>query len=414
MIRRPIVIKDVCKLNAETIGSKNAPQIIRYLDTSNITRNKIESIQTLDSRIAPFPSRAQRKVKSKTIIYSTVRPEQEHFGFIEQSETCLIVSTGFVTIDVFDETIDPKFLFYSLTRKEITRYLQTIAVNNVSSYPSINPDDLGELELEIPSEITVQLKIAAVLSALDAKIEISNQINEELEAMAKTIYDYWFVQFDFPDENGKPYKTSGGKMVWNEALNRKIPAGWVDKSLAEITSVSNESVNPTGFPKREFKHYSIPAFDEVGTYKIENGEEIRSNKFLIRNTDVLVSKLNPWFNRVIYATEESNLVSSTEFVVWRTDSIAIKNYLYMIARDGSFVKYCTQSATGTSNSHKRVNPTVMMKYRIAINPKIAERFGHVLDSTIKMYAKNQIETKTLADLRDWLLPMLMNGQVKVA
>lgn len=259
-----------------------------------------------------------------------------------------------------------------------------------------------------------QHKISSVLSALDAKIELNNRINAELESMAKTLYDYWFVQFDFPDKNGKPYKSSNGKMVWNAELKREIPVDWEVKSLSAITDVSNDQLNPMDTPDKEFKHYSIPAFDACGSYKIEKGSDILSNKFVVKETDLLVSKLNPWFSRVIYATDESDLISSTEFVVWRSVDFATKNYMYMIARDASFITYCSQSASGTSNSHKRVNPTVMMKYRIVYNKQIAESFGRILGSTIKMYAKNQIETNNLAELRDWLLPMLMNGQVKVS
>ena len=126
---------------------------------------------------------------------------------------------------------------------------------------------------------------------------------------------------------------------------------------------------------------------------------------------------NPLFlhggNRVIYSTNDSDLISSTEFVVWHAKNNLIKNYLYMIAKDYSFVKYCTQSASGTSNSHKRVNPTGMMKYAIAYNASIAELFGLKIGDSIKMYAKNQVENKNLTELRDWLLPMLMNGQVTV-
>ena len=115
-------------------------------------------------------------------------------------------------------------------------------------------------------------------------------------------------------------------MVWNEELKREIPETWEVKPLSEITAVSNESVNPMDFPDKEFKYYSIPGFDESGTFKNEKGFEIKSNKYSIKSTDVLVSKLNPWFSRVIYATDDSDLISSTEFVVWRTDNFAIKNY----------------------------------------------------------------------------------------
>jgi type I restriction enzyme S subunit len=412
MSKRTIVIKEVCDVNSETIGSVSQLEEIHYLDTGNITRNCIDNIQILNRNVTSFPSRAQRKVRDKTIIYSTVRPIQEHFGFLSNPVDNFIVSTGFLTIDVKDQNIDPKYIYYAITQKNITAYLQTMAVNNVSSYPSINPDDVGNLKFDIPKEKKQQQKISAVLSAIDEKIELNHRINSELESMAKTIYAYWFVQFNFPDKNGKPYKSSGGKMVWNTELKREIPEGWEVKSLGDITNIGNEQLNPMDTPSQEFKHYSIPAFDESGTYKIENGEEIKSNKFIVNSADVLVSKLNPWFSRVVYSTDESDTICSTEFVVWRTTNISIKNYLYMIARDTSFRAYCTQSASGTSNSHKRVTPTVMMKYRIVYDDKIAKQFGNTLGASIKTYAKNHIENKTLTELRDWLLPMLMNGQVR--
>jgi len=311
---------------------------------------------------------------------------------------------------IINKNFDSDYIYYNL--KNNYKLLRNAAAGS-TALPMLNKTDFDKLIINIHKELVDQQKIASVLSSLDSKIELNNRINAELEAMAKTLYDYWFVQFDFPDKNGKPYKTSGGKMVWNGELKREIPEGWEVKTLSEITAVSNESVNPLDFPNKEFKYYSIPGFDESGTFKIEKGFEIKSNKYSIKSTDVLVSKLNPWFSRVIYATDNSDLISSTEFVVWRTDNFAIKNYMYMIAKDSSFVTFCTKSASGTSNSHKRVNPTVMMKYKIVFNNTIATLFGNTLGSSIKMLAKNKIENQKLTELRDWLLPMLMNGQVKV-
>jgi type I restriction enzyme S subunit len=412
MTIRTVVIQNICELNSAAINRLDVPPVVQYLDTGNITRNKIETTQKIDTGKESLPSRAQRRVKDKTIIYSTVRPEQEHFGFIENPPENLIVSTGFVTLDVVDEDIDPKFLYYSITRKEITRYLHTVAVNNVSSYPSIHPADLGKLRLRIPRNRHSQQQIAAVLSVLDAKIEINNRINAELEAMAKTLYDYWFVQFDFPNASGKPYKSSGGKMVWNAELKRNIPEGWESKNLADITPVSNESTNPFDFPDKEFKHLSIPSFDEKKTYAAEKGSEIQSSKFIVSAADILVSKLNPWFSRVVYATDESDLICSTEFVVWRPDP-GIKNYLFMIARDAPFIRYCISSASSTSHSHRRVTPRVMMKYSVPYQNDIARQFSNEIEFNIKTTINNQRQNRYLVELRDWLLPMLMNGQVKV-
>jgi len=407
-----IQIQDVAELNRATYKRDEFPAIVNYLDTSSLTKNRIEGFQILNTNTDEIPSRAQRKVKRNTILYSTVRPNQEHYGIIENHLEDVIVSTGFTTLDVFDETINPKYLYYLLTQPQITEYLHTIASNSVSAYPSILPSDLGNLTFRIP-ELSIQNKIASVLSALDSKIELNNRINAELEAMAKMLYDYWFVQFDFPDKDGKPYMSSGGKMVWCEELKREVPKGWKFKTLADITSFSNESINPMDFPDKEYNYYSIPGFDESGTFQIEKGCEIKSNKYTVTESDILVSKLNPWFSRIIYATGDVDLICSTEFVVWRTPSLELKNYLYMIARDYTFTTYCTKSASGTSNSHKRINPSVMMKYSIAFDENVALLYGKSIGSSIKLLAKNLIENKRLTDLRDWLLPMLMNGQVKV-
>jgi type I restriction enzyme S subunit len=351
-------------------------------------------------------SKLQNKILQKDAVLVTCIGD---IGNVAMTTKPTITNQQINSIVVDIDKYSPHYIYYLL--KNSRRYLTNNAGQTVLAI--LGKTEFEKIELPVFTNKVTQQKIASTLSALDSKIELNNRINAELEAMAKTLYDYWFVQFDFPDKNGKPYKTSGGKMVWNEELKREIPEGWEVKELQEITAVSNESVNPVDFPDKEFKYYSIPGFDESGTFKIEKGIEIRSNKYSIKNTDVLVSKLNPWFSRVIYSTDDSDLISSTEFVVWRTENIAIKNYMYMIARDTSFVTFCTKSASGTSNSHKRVNPTVMMKYKIVFDDTVATLFGNTLGSSIKMLAKNNIENQKLTELRDWLLPMLMNGQVKV-
>lgn len=227
------------------------------------------------------------------------------------------------------------------------------------------------------------------------------------------LYDYWFVQFEFPNEDGNPYKSSGGEMIYNKQLKREIPKGWEAKELGEITETNNDSINPELNLDVSFRYYSIPVFDEKGTYEVTKGEAIKSNKFIVEDTDILVSKLNPWFSRVIFALKESDQICSTEFVVWRTTNTNIKTFLYLLAKSEHFISYCIQSATGTSNSHKRVNPTVMMRYKLPFDLRIAEKYGETVNSIVNNCTSNQKQNQQLSSLRDWLLPMLMNGQVKV-
>lgn len=306
----------------------------------------------------------------------------------------------------FNNEINQVFMFYLMKANE--NYIKQFA--NGTTTLTITKDAVKSLCFKVPSKF-YQNQIAKILSDLDAKIELNNKINHELEAMAKLIYDYWFVQFDFPDVNGNPYKSSGGKMIYNETLKQDIPADWAVKTLNEITKISKKTISPAEFSDTKFRYYSIPTFDEIGTFSFEYGAEIGSNKFTVSENDILISKLNPWFNRVIYSLKEDLQICSTEFVVWSCGSREVKNFLYQLARNQSFVSYCTQCATGTSNSHKRVNPSVMMQFKIPYKKEIVMSYGEKINSIIKKIILNKQENITLSNLRDWLLPMLMNGQV---
>ena len=152
-----------------------------------------------------------------------------------------------------------KFIYYLLTQKHITDYLHTIGENSVSSYPSINPDDIANLKFTVP-DLKTQQSITAILSALDKKIALNKQINARLEEMAKTLYDYWFVQFDFPDANGKPYKSSGGEMVFDETLKREIPKGWEVKNLGEIATLKAGGDKPKLISQVQTQEYKFPIY----------------------------------------------------------------------------------------------------------------------------------------------------------
>ena len=281
-----------------------------------------------------------------------------------------------------------------------------------SSQPLITQSMLKDMVVDIEIDIEKQKKIANSISIIDQKIQINNQINQELEDMAKTLYDYWFVQFDFPDQNGKPYKSSGGKMVYHPELKREIPEGWGVEKLSSMLEIGRETINPMKTPKEEFKYYSIPEYDVSGSFSYELGETIRSNKFIVEKSDLLVSKLNPWFNRVVYNLEE-NAISSTEFIVWKTFNRFEKNFLYQVATSKEFIEYCTRFATGTSNSHKRVSPDIMVGFQIPFKKTYIQKFGEITDSIRTQVLQNNVQNQELTQLRDWLLPMLMNGQVKV-
>ena len=308
-----------------------------------------------------------------------------------------------------NESLNKYFAYYLFMTQSVRQQISRSASGTKVKHTS--PEKINDVQVDIP-KIQTQKNIAFFLSSLDKKIQINNQINQELEAMAKTLYDYWFVQFDFPDQNGRPYKSSGGKMVYHPELKREIPEGWGVEKLSSLLEIGRETINPMKTPKEEFKYYSIPEYDVSGSFSYELGETIRSNKFIVEKSDLLVSKLNPWFNRVVYNLEE-NAISSTEFIVWKTFNRFEKNFLYQVATSEEFIEYCTRFATGTSNSHKRVSPDIMVGFQIPFEKTYIQKFGEITDSIRTQVLQNNVQNQELTQLRDWLLPMLMNGQVKV-
>lgn len=176
---KKIKLGDVCKLNVDTYSSKDSWKIVKYLETGGITENKIDEILRFDTNTTKLPSRAKRKVKLNNILYSTVRPSQRHYGFIDFETENLLVSTGFAVLDVEEKKADASYLYYVLTQDWITESLQTLAQQSTSSYPSIRPEDILDLDIEIP-DINAQKKIGELLLSLDQKTKLNNRINDNL------------------------------------------------------------------------------------------------------------------------------------------------------------------------------------------------------------------------------------------
>lgn len=200
-------------------------------------------------------------------------------------------------------------------------------------------------------------------------------------------------------------------MVYNEILKRCIPVNWSIKEFQHIASISNEQITPD--EEIVYKHYSIPAFDERGTYILDSGANIHSNKFIIKSFDVLISKLNPKFSRVICADNEDNMVSSTELIVFRCNDKKSQSLVYCIAKSDNFYSYCVKNATGSSGSHNRINPEIMGTYRIPYNHSIYELFKSRISNIIQKRNLIIKENQKLICIRDFLLPMLMNGQISI-
>ena len=399
-------------MNKNSISnSDNTFSEIIYLDTSSITENVISATCVVATHEAP--SRAQRRVEKNTILYSTVRPRLKHYGILSSPETNLIVSTGFVTIDVKSEflnSVDARFLFLLLTQPHITAYIATIADSAVSAYPSFNPSDISALEFEFP-EMNIQKHIADIWEHYDRKIGLNRQINDNLEAMAKQLYDYWFVQFDFPNDEGKPYKSSGGAMVWNEKLKREIPQGWGTQNLADCLKLKTERVNSKDIKDTDnYTPIEVIPRKQMSLHETVALENAMSGICRYSRRNILLSNRRVYFHKVCIAPFDG-LTRDTVLVLEPYNSGNL-GYLYETVFADEFILFATKHSYGSEQPV--LSWTAAQKFNV-LRPSnsIDKKYSEIVDSIIESVLNNQIEIIKLTKQRDELLPLLMNGQATV-
>ncbi|HFI0420221.1 TPA: restriction endonuclease subunit S [Streptococcus suis] len=295
------------------------------------------------------------------------------------------------------------FVYYvfELLKKEIQK------TSSGSIQDNINIDYLTKLKFKVPNK-DYQDRIVNLLSTIDKKILINNQINEELEAMAKTLYDYWFVQFDFPDENGKPYKSSGGKMVYNDQLKREIPEGWGVKQLGELSTYVTDKISSNDLNSKNY----------IGTDNmLSNMKGIEQATYLPNSTlvnsfisnDILIANIRPYFKKIWISDRAGGC--SSDVLCLRANDKEICNYLfYSLARD-DFFNYNVAGSKGSKMP--RGDKAHIQKYSVLYSEKHAFKFSKLVSNFISQKHLIYKQNQELSQLRDWLLPMLINGQAKV-
>ena len=299
------------------------------------------------------------------------------------------------------DIIDIDYLYYFF---KSDLFQKTIKYNNIGAVQkALTIDFLKTVKITLPS-LDNQRKMVSVLKSIDKKIQTNNQINQELETMAKTLYDYWFVQFDFPDQNGKPYKSSGGKMVYHPELKREIPEGWGVEKMGDITICHDSKRVPLSSNDRELVKGEIPYYGATGIMDYVN-DYIFDGDYVLMAEDgsIMTEKGTPILQRI----SGKNWVNNHAHVLEPIKNHSCK-LLMMLLKDVSVMKIKTgsiQMKINQENMNKIVVPAIPLELLFEINQKL-----EVID---KQQLNLIEENKQLTQLRDWLLPMLMNGQVKV-
>ena len=308
-----------------------------------------------------------------------------------------------------NEYLNKDFAYYLFMTQTVRQQISRSASGTKVKHTS--PEKIYEVQVYIP-KIQTQRNIAKILTTLDQKIQTNNQINQELEAMAKTLYDYWFVQFDFPDQNGKPYKSSGGKMIYHPELKREIPEGWGVESLWNIANFYNGLAMQKYRPDTtEDDYLPVIKIREMMNGFTKDSEKARLDiptEAVVERGDILFS----WS-------------ATLEVIIWGKEKGALNQHIFKVTSDTypkSFIYFELKSYLKVFKAIAELRKTTMghitqdhLKQAKIVVPPI--ELISKLDAKLQpIMLKQQIlenQNQELTQLRDWLLPMLMNGQVKV-
>ncbi len=383
---KTISLKKVAKYSEARIPIKDVT-INNFVTTDNLLQNKLGI--TKATSLPPQDGNMTAYFKNN-ILVGNIRPYLKKIWFADRDGGN---SADVLTIQV-DTKHNPKFIYYALYRDDFFEHM----MKGSKGTKMPRGDKTQIMDFTIPNIDRIKEdKIANILSSFDSKIELNNKINKELEAMAKTLYDYWFVQFDFPDENGKPYKSSGGKMVYNQELKREIPEGWDVKDLEEICEIYQPQTISEKEMIKDGKYFVFGANGIVGMYDKYNHEDSEVTITCRGNSCGTLNRTLPY-----------SWITGNAMVVRFKDDKIHNEYLMQL------LSWTKMDNVITGSAQPQITRTNLAPLKILI-PKnnILDNFSQKMEFNINLQLKNIEQNQELAKLRDWLLPMLMNGQVRV-
>ncbi|PKK99954.1 MAG: hypothetical protein CVV56_08640 [Tenericutes bacterium HGW-Tenericutes-1] len=328
-----------------------------------------------------------------------------------------MVYAGFLIKYVFDKNkINPRYLKYftitSIYRNQTAKY-------SGSTRGNMSAQDFKNIKIVLPNR-TTQDKMVVLFDFINKKMINNNKINAELESMAKTLYDYWFLQYEFPNEQGKPYKSSGGKLVWNEEFKREIPEKWEVNKIANCLIHINTGLNPRDhfvLNDGNIKYITVKNLTTTGELDFSacdtisnNTKELINKRSMISQGDILFASIAPLGRCFIIRETPNNLEINESVFSIRPNHKVSSEYLYQYFMSDYFVKKAEHSSTGSVFAGIRI--TTLNDMDIVTPPKvILDKFTKYLTNLYKLKHIKSKENQELSSVRDFLLPLLMNGQV---
>lgn len=357
-----VSVGEVAAINSGQYSKSECWDRIQYLDTGSITRGMISSLQQLDPRLDKVPSRARRKVRDKSILLSMVRPNQEHYGILDNPPKDMLASTGFSVIDADEKLVDPSYLYYALTTKEATAKLQALAEQSASTYPTLSGADLASFEIPLLA-FDLQRKIGGILSCFDRKIDINSRLNGYLDELCNAIYQ------DF--------------------VNRHI-GSWRKGTLKELLDIKY------GKDHKKLADGPYPVYG--------SGGYMRSVEKSLANGESVLIPRKGTLNNVMYVDEEFWTVDTMFYTVPRMPGAAKYAFQYIRKLD--------LASMNSGSAVPSMTTAILNALELPIPSSEALReLDEQLRPMYKFRATNREEIEQLSALRDALLPKLMSGEI---
>ncbi|NMA23887.1 MAG: restriction endonuclease subunit S [Spirochaetales bacterium] len=399
----------------ETVSKtfKFSDKKVVFLNTSDTLEGKVINHNLFEPK--KLPGQAKKTIQPNDILYSEIRPANKRYAFVDFDSSNYVVSTKLMVLRVLDEEIiSPKYLYYFLTSDEIVSYLQMLAESRSGTFPQIRFEEVSLLDIKLPP-INVQNEIVELVASLDDKIELNNKINQELENLAQTLFKQWFIDFEFPNENGKPYKSSGGEMVDSEL--GEIPKGWEVKMVTDFIEVKDGTHDsPKQCEEGNYlitsKHLKNSFIDFDSAYKISNEDFVNVNKrSKVDKNDILITMIGTVGN-LYYVGNEPNYAIKNIGLFKSSTSESFSIYLYEYLKSSFISEYYRVRLAGSTQQYLTLK--VLRETPIIYNENIVSAFVDAIKEMRNTVINNSNENQELTNLRDTLLPKLISGELEVA
>ena len=384
------------------------PTLHTYLRITDINEDGTLDIKNLKS--VSDKKAINYILKENDIVFARTGNSTGKSYFYDKRDGELVYAGFLIKFSLNESLVNPKYIKYITQSQEYKGWVKNYSIG--STRGNINAKHYADLPILLPNR-TYQDKVVKILEKLDNKIRVNINIIENLEQISQTLFKRWFIDFEFPNEEGQPYKSSGGKLVESEL--GEIPEGWEVKKLKDLTLQYKDTFNPKKSEEEEVYHYSLPAYDANSYPVVDKVKEIKSNKWIVEDNCVVFSKMNPKTPRVWLIKEKDDLlnVASSEFVVLKNKSEKSNFFIYNVCNNQKFTEYLCSNTTGSTNSRQRVTPTIALDFKLAVNEQIISKFSNLISANGKMILEAAEENKNLEKLRDTLLPKLLSGEIEI-